>query len=604
MKNLVSLMILVSVIVLPQITEAQTISNQQDTLKAALMRAQSLAKQGNTEEASKIYTDLMGNFPDNRDAVQGWLMINMKRTATGEEEAIKQLEELAKSYPKNTGILFFKAFLNAEYNHSEEAMKDIEKLIRIQPDTALNYILRGQVLSRMKEYQGAFEAFDRATSLDPKRFDVWNMKAVSLSKLGKLDDALTAIDKAVEMAPKHPVNFYNRACIYSLKGDKANALADLEKAISMSVSFKKSAINDEDFKSLYDDEEFKKLTAILTIGQKAPDFTLNDVDGNPVTLSSRIGPKLLLIDFWAGWCSPCRVENPNVVKIYNEFKDKGFDILGVSLDRFKDSWIKAIEDDQLPWMQVSDLNYFNSAVAKLYDVTAIPANFLLNEKGIIIAMNLRGETLYNRVKSILSSETVTDIDGNVYNTVTIGTQVWMTENLKTSKYSNGDPIPNVIDTTEWIKLKTGAYCNIHNKEEMKNTYGCLYNWYAVNDKRNIAPEGWHVPTEAEWKTLIEYLGGEGVAGGKVKESGTDHWLSPNVNATNQTGLTLLPGGNRNPQGLFNIIGRIGFWWSSTEYSKENAWRFEAMAIHGRLIGKNSEKLQGFAVRCVKDQIIH
>ncbi|MBS1232167.1 MAG: alkyl hydroperoxide reductase [Bacteroidetes bacterium] len=140
----------------------------------------------------------------------------------------------------------------------------------------------------------------------------------------------------------------------------------------------------------------------VAVGQKAPDFTLNDVDGKPVSLSSKIGSKVLLVDFWAAWCGPCRQENPNVVKVYNEFKNKGFDIFGVSLDQSKDDWVKAIADDKLTWTHVSDLKYWGSDAAKLYAVDAIPANFLLDETGTIIARNLRGDDLRNKVSEILS----------------------------------------------------------------------------------------------------------------------------------------------------------------------------------------------------------
>jgi len=136
-------------------------------------------------------------------------------------------------------------------------------------------------------------------------------------------------------------------------------------------------------------------------GKKAPDFTLPDINGNPVSLSSMVGPKALLIDFWAAWCGPCRNENPNVVMAYNKFHKKGFDILGVSLDRNKADWTKAISDDKLTWTHVSDLKYFNCAAARLYAVNSIPANFLLDKDGIIVATNLRGNDLSKEVKKLL-----------------------------------------------------------------------------------------------------------------------------------------------------------------------------------------------------------
>jgi tetratricopeptide (TPR) repeat protein len=270
MENLISLLILLSVILFSQKTEAQTSPKDSqiiqealakgDTVKAELLRAQFLTSRGNTEEASKIYTRIMESQPDNRDAVQGWLMANMKRTPTGEEEAIKSLEELGRLYPKNTGIIFFKAFIEGEYGHNEEALKGFDKLTKVQPDSAVNWVGKGQVLFAMNNYEEAFKAFDRATSLDPKRSDVWGMKAGALAKIGKFDDAIVAINKGLELSPNNPISIYNRACIYCLKGDKANALADLKKAISLDPSLKESARKDEDFKNLYDDEDFKKLT--------------------------------------------------------------------------------------------------------------------------------------------------------------------------------------------------------------------------------------------------------------------------------------------------------------------------------------------------------
>lgn len=146
---------------------------------------------------------------------------------------------------------------------------------------------------------------------------------------------------------------------------------------------------------------------LVTVGHMAPDFTLNDVNDKPLALSSKIGKsKLLLIDFWASWCPPCRAENPNVVKVWKEYNKKGFDVFGVSLDRpgQKENWLKAIKDDQLTWTHVSDLQYWACAAAKLYAVNSIPANFLLDDKGTIIARNLRGDDLAAKVKELLTAK--------------------------------------------------------------------------------------------------------------------------------------------------------------------------------------------------------
>jgi peroxiredoxin len=159
--------------------------------------------------------------------------------------------------------------------------------------------------------------------------------------------------------------------------------------------------------AIYQVKSLKERVAAMkavAVGQKAPDFTMNDVDGNPVTLSSKIGSKVLLIDFWAAWCSPCRKENPNVVKVYTEFHKKGFDVFGVSLDQKKEDWVKAIADDKLTWTHVSDLQYWSNAAAKMFAVSAIPANFLLDETGTIIGRNLRGEALYNKVNEVLGAK--------------------------------------------------------------------------------------------------------------------------------------------------------------------------------------------------------
>ena len=196
--------------------------------------------------------------------------------------------------------------------------------------------------------------------------------------------------------------------------------------------------------------------------------------------------------------------------------------------------------------------------------------------------------------------TVTDIDGNVYNTVTIGTQVWMVENLKTTKYRDGTSIPNVTDNISWSNLTTGAYCDYSNTPSNSATYGKLYNWYAATNAHNIAPTGWHVPTDADWTTLTTYLGGEGVAGGKLKETGTTHWQSPNIGATNETGFTALPGGYRRYYGPFVSVGFFGYWWSATENYATFAWSRYMSYDDSDVYRDTDGKELGFSVRCVRD----
>lgn len=138
----------------------------------------------------------------------------------------------------------------------------------------------------------------------------------------------------------------------------------------------------------------------LNIGDTAPNFTLNTPEGKPISLYALRG-KILLVDFWAAWCRPCRMENPNVVAAYEKFKNKGFDVLGVSLDQNKEDWLKAIEKDKLTWTQVSDLKFWDSPVVALYQVDGIPMNFLLDKDGKIIAKNLRGQDLEKTLSQIL-----------------------------------------------------------------------------------------------------------------------------------------------------------------------------------------------------------
>jgi len=187
-------------------------------------------------------------------------------------------------------------------------------------------------------------------------------------------------------------------------------------------------------------------------------------------------------------------------------------------------------------------------------------------------------------------------------TIQIGIQKWMTQNLNTSFYRNGDTIPYVTDATAWAGLTTGAWCYYNNDPANGEIYGKLYNWYAVKDSTHggLAPTGWHVPIDAEWTTLTTTLGGTSVAGGKMKMAGTTKWISPNAGATNSSGFAGLPGGYRGSNGSFYYIGANGYWWSSTEYDTSGAW-FRTLYYDGSDVdrGLNGEAL-GFSVRCLRD----
>jgi uncharacterized protein (TIGR02145 family) len=201
------------------------------------------------------------------------------------------------------------------------------------------------------------------------------------------------------------------------------------------------------------------------------------------------------------------------------------------------------------------------------------------------------------------SLTAIDIDGKKYNVVKIGAQIWTKENLNVSKYRNGDIIPQVTDPTEWINLTTGAWCYYNNDAANGAVYGKLYNWYAVNDPRGLAPEGWHVPSDAEWTTLTTFLGGDTVAGGKMREAGTTHWNTPNTGATNTSGFTGLPGGFREPSnGDFRATNNSGNWWSSTENSMlESQSRSLSWANSNVTRNVNGhQKRFGFSIRCIKN----
>jgi uncharacterized protein (TIGR02145 family) len=198
--------------------------------------------------------------------------------------------------------------------------------------------------------------------------------------------------------------------------------------------------------------------------------------------------------------------------------------------------------------------------------------------------------------------TVKDIDGNTYKTITIGSQVWMAENLKTTKLNDGTAIPNVAEKTAWLNNLTGAYCWYNNDAGSNKTNGVLYNWYTVSTGK-LCPAGWHVPSTDEWETMFTYLGGKNIAGGKLKESGTTHWINPNVGATNETGFSALPVGICGGRdGAFFSNGECCFWWSSTVvgYDVESAFCIFIYNYENQAHNTTRVLKSGFSVRCIKD----
>lgn len=201
---------------------------------------------------------------------------------------------------------------------------------------------------------------------------------------------------------------------------------------------------------------------------------------------------------------------------------------------------------------------------------------------------------------IAPPNSIVDIDGNIYKTVTIGSQVWMAENLKVTHYQNGDQImPS--NGLSWVNTEEGACCELNNHPDNIKTFGKLYNGYAVLDRRNIAPAGWHIPSVTEWLTLINYLGGQMEAGGKLKDTSIS-WTKPNVGATNESGFSALPGGYRTFYIEYKEAYIGGYWWSNTEKDSESIYFMYLRNDYNYTGGMTSSfyKHAGFSVRCVKD----
>jgi uncharacterized protein (TIGR02145 family) len=236
----------------------------------------------------------------------------------------------------------------------------------------------------------------------------------------------------------------------------------------------------------------------------------------------------------------------------------------------------------------SDLTNCNSSITGL--MSGITYHYRIK------AVNSMGSTNGEDLQFIT---TIQDPDGNIYTTTTIGTQTWLKENLKTTKLSDGTPITNTTLSDDWKILTTPAYCWYNNDPTYKSVYGALFNWYAVNTNK-LCPDGWHVPSDAEWTILTNFLGGESVAGGKLKETGTTHWYDPNYGATNESGFMALPGAARANYGVFDNIGPAGNWWSSSENGAYGPW-YRAIYANSTVVNSlNANPKEGLSIRCVRN----
>jgi uncharacterized protein (TIGR02145 family) len=200
----------------------------------------------------------------------------------------------------------------------------------------------------------------------------------------------------------------------------------------------------------------------------------------------------------------------------------------------------------------------------------------------------------------LTAQTVMDADSNVYATVKIGDQIWMAENLKTTKFSDGKKIPLVVDDAVWKSLTEPAYCFYNNDKRNKELYGALYNWYAVDTKK-ICPKGWHVPTKLEWSYMISTVGDENNSGVKLKEKGLGHWKNFHNSGTDDLDFTALPGGMRLRSGIFPVFGNsYTVWWTASDYSETDAWCRGLDDNSIKIYGGHDGKQSGFSVRCIMD----
>lgn len=465
------------------------------------------------------------------------------------------------------------------------------------------YSSEGEELGKLGKYDSALHYFTKAIEICPFYAGAFINRGIAYLYLKEPHKAIADFNKAIELIPNFAEAYYSRGnANYDLK-EYLKAIIDYNKAINLKPNFEMAYYNRG--LSFYDLKEFNKAildytTAIELNCNKIEAYYNRGIAYNNLKEYSKA-----ILDF-----TKTIEVNPND---YNAYNNRGLAYINLKEPS------KAIFDYSRAIEIKPDFAraYYNRSI--IYGVTG--NNDKANEdiyKASSLGLKEAKDIIDKYYKSSIFDQNDEckfdkNEDGNTYKSVKIGAQIWTTKNLDVEHYRNGDVIPQVQDEEEWSELSTGAWCYYENKSENGETYGKLYNWYAVNDPRGLAPEGWHIPSDEEWTLLTDFLGGvteenileDGTkylyiksVGGQLKA--TELWDIPNLGATNSTEFKALPGGIRLPDGDFLFIDKFSYFWSSSEVNYDLAWG-RYMNYGGSDVGcSHGYKVIGLSVRCVKD----
>ena len=354
-----------------------------------------------------------------------------------------------------------------------------------------------------------------------------------------------------------------------------------------------AVLSDEDFTRLENDSAVlmtpENLRGILQWQKSTDSLIWTDIEANLAGNSLAFVPEITEVyrlRTIEGTCSP--LYSDTIIVFSKNTVIAEYLLTGISIPDLSAAGV-SVADLIATGLSVADLIVAGVTVTKLFDA------------GIMVGtLEQNGADSINLTDAGLIG-IIADYDNNSYKWVKIENQIWMAENLKTTKYRDGTAIPNITDSADWGNLTTGAYCDYDNLPTNGTIYGRLYNWHAAVDSRNLCPAGWHVPTHDEWESLNTYLGHGLTAGGKLKETGTTSWSAPNTDATNETGFTALPGGFRSGYKVaFSDLNIMGAWQSATAMDASNSYGACVVYNYGWLATVQGNQENGFSVRCVKD----